>query len=97
VFDIKVATNIDKLNKLVQQSESICYRIIDDHTLEADLNKSQNLNQVFELLTAENIEVLSMRNKSNRLEALFVNLIQKATATKEANVESEQAVLEEVK
>jgi hypothetical protein len=38
-----------------------------------------------------------MRNKSNRLEALFVNLIQKATATKEANVESEQAVLEEVK
>ena len=97
VFDIKVGTNIDKLNKLVQQSESICYRIIDDHTLEADLNKSQNLNQVFELLTAENIEVLSMRNKSNRLEALFVSLIQKAAATKKDNVESEQAVLEEVK
>jgi ABC-2 type transport system ATP-binding protein len=97
VFDIKVGTSIDKLNKLVQQSETISYRVIDDHTLEADLNKSQNLNQVFEQLTAENIEVLSMRNKSNRLEALFVNLIQKATATKEANVESEQAVLEEVK
>jgi ABC-2 type transport system ATP-binding protein len=97
VFDIKVGTSIDKLNKLVQQSETISYRVIDDHTLEADLNKSQNLNQVFEQLTAEKIEVLSMRNKSNRLEALFVNLIQKATATKEANVESEQAVLEEVK
>ncbi len=97
VFDIKVGTSIDKLNKLVQQSEGINYRVIDDHTLEADLNKSQNLNQAFEQLTAENIEVLSMRNKSNRLEALFVSLIQKAAASKEATDELEQAVLEEVK
>ncbi len=97
VFDIKVGTSIDKLNKLVQQSEGISYRVIDDHTLEADLNKSQNLNQAFEQLTAENIEVLSMRNKSNRLEALFVSLIQKAAANKEATDKLEQAVLEEVK
>ncbi len=97
VFDIKVGTSIDKLNKLVQQSEGINYRVIDDHTLEADLNKSQNLNQAFEQLTAENIEVLSMRNKSNRLEALFVSLIQKAAANKEATDKLEQAVLEEVK
>ncbi len=53
----------------------ISYRIIDDHTLEVDLQKTQNLNSVFEQLSAQNVEVLSMRNKSNRLEALFVNLI----------------------
>jgi ABC-2 type transport system ATP-binding protein len=60
----------------------IGYRIIDDHTLEIDLQKKQSLNSVFEQLSAQNVEVLSMRNKSNRLEALFVNLI--------ANNESEK-------
>ena len=61
------------------------YRVIDDHTLEVDLQKTQNLNTVFEQLSAQNVEVLSMRNKSNRLEALFVNLITKNESAKEAN------------
>jgi ABC-2 type transport system ATP-binding protein len=60
------------------------FRIIDDHTLEIDLQKSQNLNSVFEQLSAQDVEVLSMRNKSNRLEALFVNLINKNESDKEA-------------
>jgi ABC-2 type transport system ATP-binding protein len=54
--------------------------VIDDHTLEVDLRKKQSLNQVFEQLSSQNINVLSMRNKSNRLEALFVNLISKKSA-----------------
>ena len=62
----------------------IGYRIIDDHTLEIDLQKKQNLNSVFEQLSAQGVEVLSMRNKSNRLEALFVNLIANNEAKKEA-------------
>ena len=41
------------------------------------LGKKQNLNQVFEQLSAQGVQVLSMRNKSNRLEALFINLINK--------------------
>ncbi len=55
----------------------VTYRVIDDHTLEVDLGKKQNLNQVFEQLSAQGVQVLSMRNKSNRLEALFINLINK--------------------
>jgi ABC-2 type transport system ATP-binding protein len=83
VLDLKVAASIEALGAFAQQSEDIVYRIIDDHTLEVDLNKSQNLNQVFMQLQDHNIEVLSMRNKSNRLEALFVNLInQKSSANK---------------
>jgi ABC-2 type transport system ATP-binding protein len=83
VLDLKVAASIEALGVFAQQSEDIVYRIIDDHTLEVDLNKSQNLNQVFMQLQDHNIEVLSMRNKSNRLEALFVNLInQKSSANK---------------
>jgi len=59
------------------------FRIIDDHTLEIDLNKSQSLNHTFEQLTKQQINVLSMRNKSNRLEALFVNLISKKDSNSE--------------
>ena len=83
VFDIKVAATVAELEQFVEQSQEITYRAIDDHTLEIDLNKSQNLNQVFAQLNAANIEVQSMRNKSNRLEALFVSLInKKSSATK---------------
>ncbi|MGA0807074.1 MAG: ABC transporter ATP-binding protein, partial [Pseudohongiellaceae bacterium] len=35
------------------------------------------LNEVFTQLTAQGIRVKSMRNKSNRLEQLFVSLLQK--------------------
>jgi len=77
VFDIKLGTALSELEQFAEQSAMIDYRVIDDHTLEVDLNKTQNLNQVFEQLNTNNIEVLSMRNKSNRLEALFVSLINK--------------------
>ncbi|WDD98238.1 ABC transporter ATP-binding protein [Thalassomonas actiniarum] len=50
-------------------------RMIDDHTLEVDVKKSQSINQVFSQLSEQGIEVYSMRNKSNRLEELFVSLI----------------------
>ncbi len=50
-------------------------RRVDDLTLEVDLTAGQNLNQLFERLTPANIEVESMRTKSNRLEELFIRLV----------------------
>ena len=49
---------------------------IDDHSLEVVVDKAQNLNAVFEQLSQQGIHVKSMRNKSNRLEALFLRLVQ---------------------
>ncbi|WP_159817677.1 ABC transporter ATP-binding protein [Colwellia sp. 20A7] len=76
------------LDLLPFQSEitlkGISSRRIDENTLEIDLQKTQSLNSVFEQLSAQNVEVLSMRNKSNRLEALFVNLITNNGTKKEA-------------
>lgn len=57
--------------------EGFTWRAIDDHSIEVDVEKSQGLNPVFEQLTAQSIQVLSMRNKANRLEELFVNLVEK--------------------
>jgi ABC-2 type transport system ATP-binding protein len=51
------------------------FRLVDDHTLEVELSKGRALNKVFEDLSAHNIEVLSMRNKTNRLEQLFMHLV----------------------
>lgn len=48
-----------------------------DHTLLVEIEKSQSLNPVFTQLSEQGVEVTSMRNKSNRLEELFVSLVDK--------------------
>ncbi|RHW77753.1 ABC transporter ATP-binding protein [Colwellia sp. RSH04] len=63
--------------------DGIVSRQLDDHTLEIDISKHQSLNQVFAQLSLQNVEVKSMRNKSNRLEALFVSLINQSGSAKE--------------
>ncbi len=52
------------------------HRVLDDHTLEVDVAKDDGLNPVFDQLSAQKIQVLSMRNKANRLEELFVSLVE---------------------
>jgi ABC-2 type transport system ATP-binding protein len=51
-------------------------RRMDNHTLEVDVQKGQHLNQVFSALGADNIHISSMRNRANRLEEMFVNLVE---------------------
>ena len=48
--------------------------LVDPTTLEVEVQRAHSLNTVFELLGARGIQVTSMRNKSNRLEELFVKL-----------------------
>lgn len=64
--------------------EGFKWRVMDGHTIEVDVEKSQGLNRVFEQLSAQKITVLSMRNKANRLEELFVNLVEKGRKPAEA-------------
>ena len=49
----------------------------DDRTLEASLPKQKSLNNLFAELERRDIHVLSMRNKANRLEELFIRLVDK--------------------
>jgi ABC-2 type transport system ATP-binding protein len=56
-------------------------KLSDDHTLEIEVSKEQNLNEIFSRLTTAGIDVLSMRNKSNRLEELFMRLVEQKTHT----------------
>jgi ABC-2 type transport system ATP-binding protein len=49
--------------------------LVNDHTLEIEVSKSQTLNDIFSQFSTHGIEVTSMRNKVNRLEELFIRLV----------------------
>lgn len=51
-------------------------RQLGDKVLEVGVSKERNLNELFAQLSEANIQVVSMKNKSNRLEQLFVNLVE---------------------
>ena len=51
--------------------------MVDSSTLEVSIDKDQSLNQLFNHLSTEGIEIISMRNKANRLEELFIDMVEK--------------------
>ena len=55
-------------------------QMLDAYTLEVQVEKSQGITELFRQLASQNIEVLSLRNKTNRLEELFVSLVEKNLA-----------------
>ncbi|MDX1303891.1 ABC transporter ATP-binding protein [Photobacterium sp.] len=64
-----------QLNGHKPQLDGVSWKMPDNHTLEIDIHKGTGLNQLFGQLTAQGIDVVSMRNKANRLEELFVTLV----------------------
>jgi ABC-2 type transport system ATP-binding protein len=50
--------------------------LVDDRTIEAEMSRQHDLNSLFAALSARGITVRSMRNKANRLEELFVRLVE---------------------
>ena len=58
-------------------------RELDDFTIEVDVPKERGLNNVFEQLSSQGHKVLSMRNKANRLEELFVDLVEQGRHVEE--------------
>ena len=51
-------------------------KLVDDHTLEVEISRDQSVNDIFTRLTAQRVDVLSMRNKVNRLEEMFMRLVE---------------------
>lgn len=51
-------------------------RLIDANTLEIDLEKGTQMNALFTLLDKQGLQVASLRSKTNRLEQLFVNIVE---------------------
>ena len=58
--------------------EGYVVRRVDPHTLEVEVEQGQNINQVFSELDQRGIHIISMRNRANRLEEMFVKLVESA-------------------
>jgi len=58
-------------------SSNFSIKQLDEVTLEIEVDKAQSLNKVFAELSEQGVRVNSMRNKANRLEELFVDLVEK--------------------
>jgi ABC-2 type transport system ATP-binding protein len=50
---------------------------VDDCTLEVEVTKDHTINGLFEALSRNGIEVISLRNKQNRLEKLFLDMLER--------------------
>ncbi len=70
-FVLYLANSIDE----IPDCKDYSVRKIDDTTLEADINATKNISGLFAILSDCNIEVISMKNKTNRLEQLFMSML----------------------
>ena len=68
ILDLDRCAGLPELTGVVSQQ-------VNSDSLEIAVEKSQGLNHVFAQLSECGITVLSMRNKANRLEELFVNIV----------------------
>ncbi|MCG6872981.1 MAG: ABC transporter ATP-binding protein [Gammaproteobacteria bacterium] len=68
VLDVDSGDEIDEVS-------GYSMRRVDEGTLEVDVKREQSLNPLFAALSTQGVNVLSMRNKANRLEELFLDLV----------------------
>jgi ABC-2 type transport system ATP-binding protein len=68
----------DSVEKLPEQPAipGFACRVVDDHTLEVVVEQGQRVNDVFAQLDRLGIHISSMRNRANRLEEMFVTLVE---------------------
>jgi len=69
------------------QLDGYTTELIDSHSFEVEVVKGQSLNDLFTPLTAQGIHVSSLRNKANRLEELFLSLVN--SSSEQANAEQD--------
>ena len=82
VLDLNQPVDAQKLPKI----QDVKLVLLDNNTLEVSFSKNNSLNNIFADLSRQDIQVVSMRNKTNRLEELFLKLIQQNNVTAEGAV-----------
>ena len=75
--EVFILDSVSDLPDVVDINDFVTRRV-DSHTLEVEVEKGQKINQVFAELDRLGIQVSSMRNRANRLEEMFVNLVEGA-------------------
>ncbi len=60
----------------LEQMENTVFSLVDENTIEVTKTKAQSINEIFDHFDRHNIHVESMRNKTNRLEELFIEMVE---------------------
>jgi len=76
VFVLSLAERLEAAPDLAEFETTL----IDDSELEVVVNSGTDLNTLFSVLDVHDIKVVSMRNKANRLEEMFMELVDKKQA-----------------
>ncbi len=84
-FILDLAEPID----VMPATNGYALRQIDSTTLEVDISKDQGINKLFACLSESGIRVISLRNKANRLEELFIRMIGAEDKPEGASADSE--------
>ena len=72
VLDLK-----NELKEVPKRFSQYSPNLVDGNTLELSVKANESLNEIFSILDEKWVKILSMRNKSNRLEQLFIRLTKK--------------------
>ncbi|BDA79058.1 ABC transporter ATP-binding protein [Leptospira kobayashii] len=67
--------DLKSVPKTKPASKKFTFTWPDERTMEVQINKKQSINDLFSELTKQKLQVVSLRNKANRLEELFINLV----------------------
>ena len=78
IFDVEAVSQPVEINGYTHTLE-------DERTLVVEVTRDQGVNDLFEQLTNQGINVLSLRNKSNRLEELFLKITEEKRHTEGKN------------
>jgi ABC-2 type transport system ATP-binding protein len=73
--EIFVLDLVDPIRK-APSSDDFDFNLSDPTTLEVRVHSDQSINDLFAYLSSQSLEISSMRGKSNRLEELFVSMVQ---------------------
>ncbi|GLQ49038.1 ABC transporter ATP-binding protein [Dyella flava] len=84
--------DVNNLPEVLPSLPGITFRRTDEHTLEAEMPRTQAMNALFDAFNAHGITVTSMRNKTNRLEELFVRLVENGRQEQDKQESSKEKV-----
>jgi ABC-2 type transport system ATP-binding protein len=90
VFVFDVATDLPQVLSL----PNFVVHQIDARTFEIEVEKGQLLNEVFVCLSQQGINVVSMRNKANRLEEMFVSMIAQSSSLDSSSSQTDAKKIE---
>jgi ABC-2 type transport system ATP-binding protein len=90
VFVFDVATDLPQVLSL----PNFVLHQIDARTFEIEVEKGQLLNEVFVCLSQQGINVVSMRNKANRLEEMFVSMIAQSSSLDSSSSQTDAKKIE---